>query len=72
MYSHGRVSGFLSRAWAGIQGREFVLHDDVKLLAMPALQHRLLLQPEHWMERNASADVLNTALASIPVPVLEI
>ena len=61
----------LSRAWAGVHGRDFVLPDDVKELALPALQHRLLLQPEHWMERNAAADVLNTALASIPVPVLD-
>ncbi|MFQ5942100.1 MAG: AAA family ATPase [Anaerolineales bacterium] len=61
----------LSRAWAGILGRAFVLPDDVKQLASPALVHRLLLQPEHWMERDAAADVLATALASTPVPVLE-
>ena len=61
----------LSRAWAGMQGREFVLPDDVKQLAEPALAHRILLQPEHWMERDAAADVLATALASTPVPVLD-
>ncbi len=61
----------LSRAWAGMQGREFVLPDDVKQLAEPALTHRILLQPEHWMEREAAADVLATALASTPVPVLD-
>ena len=61
----------LSRAWAGMQGREFVLPDDVKQLAEPALAHRILLQPEHWMERDAAADVLATALASTPVPLLD-
>ena len=61
----------LSRAWAGIHGREYVLPDDVKTLAAPALVHRLLMQPEHWMERDAAADVLAIALASTPVPVLE-
>ena len=61
----------LSRAWAGIQGREFVLPDDVKQLAEAALAHRILLQPEHWMERDAAADVLATALASTPVPVFD-
>ncbi len=61
----------LARAWAGIHGRDFVLPDDVKQLAHPALVHRLLLQPEHWMERDAAADVLATALASTQVPVLD-
>lgn len=61
----------LSRAWAGMQGRDFVLPDDVKQLAEPALVHRILLQPEHWMERDAAADVLAVALASTPVPVLD-
>jgi len=61
----------LSRAWAGMQGRRFVLPDDVKQLAEPALVHRILLQPEHWMERDAAADVLASALASTPVPVLD-
>ncbi|MEE9216023.1 MAG: MoxR family ATPase [Anaerolineales bacterium] len=61
----------LSRAWAGMQGRDFVLPDDVKHLAEPALVHRILLQPEHWMERDAAADVLAIAIASTPVPVLD-
>jgi MoxR-like ATPase len=61
----------LARAWAAIHGRQYVLPDDVKELAAPALVHRLLLQPEYWMNKHAPEDVLGSALASIPVPVLE-
>ncbi len=61
----------MSRAWAAISGRGFVLPDDVKTLARQALVHRILLQPEHWMKRNTAVDVVDSALATVPVPVLE-
>ena len=38
----------LTRAWAAIQGRDFVVPDDVKLFARPALAHRLVLDPNLW------------------------
>lgn len=60
-----------SRAWAAIQGRNYVLPDDVKRLAKPALVHRLLLQPEFWLKRSAPEDVIEASLAAVPVPVLE-
>ncbi len=60
-----------SRAWAAIQGRSYVLPDDVKRLAKPALVHRLLLQPEFWLKKNAPEDVIEASLAAVPVPVLE-
>jgi len=60
-----------SRAWAAIQGRNYVLPDDVKRLAKPALVHRLLLQPEFWLKKNAPEDVIEASLAAVPVPVLE-
>ena len=60
-----------SRAWAAIQGRNYVLPDDVKRLAKPALIHRLLLQPEFWLKRSAPEDVIEASLAAVPVPVLE-
>lgn len=61
----------ISRAWAAIHGRDYVLPDDVKSLASQALVHRLLLQPEHWMKSGAAEDVIRSALATVPVPVLE-
>ncbi|HNS50329.1 MAG TPA: MoxR family ATPase [Anaerolineae bacterium] len=59
----------LSRAWAGMQGRDYVLPDDVKLFLLPALVHRLILEPELWMRRHAAEEILETVLQSVPVPV---
>ncbi len=59
----------LSRAWAAMQGRDFVLPDDVKLFVLPALAHRLILEPDLWMRRHAAEEILETVLNSVPVPV---
>jgi MoxR-like ATPase len=61
----------LSRAWAAIQGRAYVLPDDVKLFALPALSHRLILDPDFWAVNRASEDVIADILRSVPVPVIE-
>ena len=61
----------LSRAWAAMKGRDFVLPDDVKLFAIPALIHRLILEPDLWMKRHAADDVISEILRSVPVPVIE-
>lgn len=60
----------LSRAWAAMQGRGFVLPDDVKRFVRPALGHRLILDPELWLRRGAAEDVIETVLRSVPVPVI--
>jgi MoxR-like ATPase len=60
----------LSRAWAAMHGRDFVLPDDVKAFVLPALVHRLLLEPDLWMKRHAAEDILNDVLLRVPVPVL--
>jgi MoxR-like ATPase len=60
----------LSRAWAAMHGREYVLPDDVKLFIEPALVHRLILEPDLWMKRHAAEDVLSAVVQSIPVPVI--
>ena len=61
----------LSRAWSAIRGRDYVLPDDVKLFAVPALGHRLILEPDLWMRRHAAEDVLASIMQRVPVPVLE-
>jgi MoxR-like ATPase len=61
----------LSRAWAAIQGRSYVLPDDVKLFVQPALTHRLILQPDLWSTPGAAARILNEILQAVPVPVLQ-
>jgi MoxR-like ATPase len=59
----------LSRVWAAIHGRDFVLPDDVKEFVQPALIHRLILEPDLWMKRHAAEEVLADVLRSVPVPV---
>ena len=61
----------LSRAWAALHGRDYVLPDDVKTFVKPAFVHRLILQPDLWMKRHAAEDVLDGILRSVPVPVIE-
>lgn len=61
----------LSRAKAAIEGRDYVLPDDVKYVARPALAHRLILEPEMWMEKRAAEDVVERALDIVPVPKVD-
>ncbi len=61
----------LSRAWAALHGRDYVLPDDVKVFVKPAFVHRLILQPDLWMKRHAAEEILDRILRSVPVPVIE-
>jgi MoxR-like ATPase len=60
----------LARARAALEGREYVLPDDVKLFASPALIHRLILDPELWMQRRAAEDVVASIIQATAVPVI--
>ena len=58
-----------AQAYAAIEGRDYVLPDDVKLLAPYALAHRLIVRPEAQL-RGRSADVaLSSILESVEVPL---
>jgi MoxR-like ATPase len=57
-----------ARAWAWLSGRDFVTPDDVKALARPALRHRLRLRAEAEMEGVSADGVVDSVLASVPVP----
>jgi MoxR-like ATPase len=61
----------LARVWAAMQGRDFVLPDDVKLFARPALVHRLILEPDLWMKQHAADEVIADIVRTVPVPVIE-
>jgi len=58
----------LSRAVAVLRRRDFVLPDDVKAMAVPALAHRIILKPELWASRVSAAQVVQGLLAQVPVP----
>jgi MoxR-like ATPase len=59
----------LSRAFAALQGRDYILPDDIKRFANPVLSHRLILQPEYWLTRQVAERVIADIFAKIPVPV---
>jgi MoxR-like ATPase len=61
----------LARAEAALRGREFVLPDDVKTMAVPALAHRLVLRPELWVARITPTQVVESLLRQVPAPVTE-
>jgi MoxR-like ATPase len=61
----------LSRAKAALDGRDFVVPEDVKAIAVPALAHRLTLRPELWVQRVRGEDVVAEALETVPTPPAE-
>jgi len=61
----------LARCKAALAGRDFVLPDDVKAIAVPALSHRLVLRPELWVQRISAEDVVREVLEGVPTPPAE-
>jgi MoxR-like ATPase len=57
-----------SRAWAFLQGRDYVLPDDVKKLALSVLVHRIRVKPEAEMEDVTPKTVVDRVLSAVPVP----
>jgi len=57
-----------SRALAFIQGRDFVIPDDVKRLLIPALSHRLQISAEAEMENISPESIINEVSTEVPVP----
>ncbi len=57
-----------SQALAAIRGRDFVLPDDVKQLAVPILRHRLFLTADSEMRGRTAEAVITQLLARVPVP----
>ncbi|HTT73319.1 MAG TPA: MoxR family ATPase [Thermoplasmata archaeon] len=56
------------RARALLQGRDFVLPDDVKALAEPALAHRIVVKPEPWIRGVRGDAIVRAAIDRTPVP----
>jgi len=59
---------FVARALAGMDGRDYLLPDDVKAAALPVLRHRILLKPEADLEGLTSDQVITQVTASVQVP----
>ena len=57
-----------SRAFAAIAGRDFVTPDDIKAMAVPVLEHRLILRPEFEIEGVTVTEVIQKILEQVAVP----
>jgi len=57
-----------SRVFAAMEGRDFVTPDDVKALALPVLEHRLILRPEYEIEGLTIPEVVQRVLQEVTVP----
>ncbi len=57
-----------AKAWAAMQGREYVLPDDLRELAPQVLPHRLLPTMEATMSGRTTTAVVQHVLATVPVP----
>jgi MoxR-like ATPase len=58
----------LARAKAAFAGRDYVVPEDVKDVAVPALAHRLTLRPEMWLRRVDPSVVVHEVLDTTPAP----
>ncbi|WP_025617981.1 AAA family ATPase [Salinispora cortesiana] len=58
----------LARVRAVLAGRDYVVPEDVKEVAVPALAHRITLRPELWLRRVAPAAIVDEVLAATPAP----
>ncbi|MEM1641651.1 MAG: MoxR family ATPase [Desulfurococcaceae archaeon] len=58
----------LARARAAVAGRDYVIPDDVKELAVEALAHRLVLRAEQWVKGVEPESVIRDVLNAVPVP----
>ena len=58
----------LARGHAALDSRDYVIPEDVKAVAVPALAHRLVLRPEMWVRRVTGEDLISEILTAEPVP----
>jgi MoxR-like ATPase len=58
----------LTRANALLAGRDYVIPEDVKALAVSCVAHRLSLRPEMWVRRISAEDIMERILSRVPAP----
>jgi MoxR-like ATPase len=61
----------LARAWAALQGRAYVVPDDIKEFTQLALVHRLVLEPSLWGTPRTENAIITEVVASVSVPVIQ-
>ena len=58
-----------AQAFAALDGRDYVIPDDIKILAIPVLAHRLIVNPESRLKRRTPRNLLEEILQTVPAPV---
>jgi MoxR-like ATPase len=58
-----------AQAWAAIQGRDFVLPDDIKFLAPSVLCHRLIISSQAQLRGRSASEMVTDIVSAVPVPV---
>lgn len=61
----------LARARAALKNRDYVVPDDIQAVAVPALAHRVILRPEHWVRGVRSDDIIADVVAAVPTPLAD-
>ena len=57
-----------AQAMAGCQGRDYVIPDDIKSLAVPVLSHRILMKTEARLKGHSEENIIEEVLSTVPVP----
>jgi len=57
-----------AKAWASLDGRDYVIPDDLQSLTSPVLAHRLLLTADASIGGRSAEDVLSKVVATVPIP----
>ena len=60
-----------AKAYAFINGRDYVIPDDVKKMAIPVLSHRIMLSQKGKAAYSTQQNVIASILGTVPVPVTE-
>ena len=60
-----------AQALAAIRGRDYVLPDDVKIIAPPVLTHRIILKPESRLRQIKADKIVSELMAELAVPIVE-
>jgi len=60
-----------AQSMAAIRGRSFATPDDVKMIAAPVLNHRMILKPESRLRKVTAEQVVSQVVSEIPVPVID-
>jgi len=61
----------LASARAAMEGRDYVVPDDIKYVAVSALAHRLILKPDPWIKGIKPEVIVNKVLEIVPVPKIK-